>query len=107
TVVESYGYYQSGVTINIEGMSLSSPGLAEALAALPEGQEARVAVSFALGPLYHLRKVVIDGTIPESAAGVFTLQSGAPAVAADILSAGTRLLTALQDQGYAFAKVDP
>jgi len=107
TVVESYGYYQSAVTINIEGMGLSSPGLAESLAALPEGQEARVAVSFTLGPLYHLRKVTIDGTIPESAAGSFKLQSGAPAVAADVLAAGARLLTTLQDQGYAFAKVDP
>jgi translocation and assembly module TamA len=107
TVVESYGYYQSNVTIAIEGKGLNSPGLAEALMALPKGQEARVAVSFVLGPLYHLRKVTIDGTIPESAAGSFTLQPGAPAVAADVLAAGTRVLTTLQDQGYAFAKVDP
>src|SRR5579859_307020 len=107
TVVESYGYYQSAVTITIEGQGLSSPGLAEALAALPKEQEARVAVSFKLGPLYHLRKVTVDGTLPESAANSFTLQPGAPAVAADVLAAGARLLTALQDQGYAFAKVDP
>ena len=107
TVVESYGYYQSAVTITIEGQGLSSPGLAEALMALPKEQEARVAVSFKLGPLYHLGKVTIDGSIPGSAAGSFTLQSGAPAVAADVLAAGARLLTALQDQGYAFAKVDP
>src|SRR6202795_122443 len=107
SVVESYGYYQSKVTITIEGMGLNGPGLAEALMALPKGQEARVAVSFVLGPLYHLRKVTIDGTIPESAAGSFTLQPGAPAVAADVLAAGARVLTTLQDQGYAFAKVDP
>jgi translocation and assembly module TamA len=107
SVVESYGYYQSVVTITIDGMGLNSPGLAEALMALPKGQEARVAVSFVLGPLYHLRKVTIDGTIPESAAGSFTLQPGAPAVAADVLGAGARVLTTLQDQGYAFAKVDP
>jgi translocation and assembly module TamA len=107
SVVESYGYYQSTVTITIEGTGLNSPGLAETLMALPKGQEARVAVSFKLGPLYHLRKVTIDGTIPESAAASFTLQPGAPAVAADVLAAGTRVLTTLQDQGYAFAKVDP
>lgn len=107
SVVESYGYYQSAVAIKIEGLGLNSPGLAEALMALPKGQEARVSVSFALGPLYHLRKVTIDGTIPESAAGSFTLQPGAPAVAADVLAAGARVLTTLQDQGYAFAKVDP
>jgi translocation and assembly module TamA len=106
-VVESYGYYQSAVTITIDGMGLNSAGLAEALVALPKGQDARVAVSFRLGPLYHLRKVTIDGTIPASAADSFTLKSGAPAVAADVLAAGTRVLTTLQNQGYAFAKVDP
>jgi translocation and assembly module TamA len=34
------------------------------------------------------------------------LETGAPAVAADVLAAGDRLLTVLEDQGYAFAKVD-
>jgi translocation and assembly module TamA len=45
--------------------------------------------------------------VPESAAGAFSLKEGAPAVAATVLAAGTRLLTVLQEQGYAFAKVDP
>jgi translocation and assembly module TamA len=107
TVTESYGYYQSAVTIKIEGKGLSSPGLAEALVALPKGQEAGVDVSFVLGPLYHLRKVTLDGTLPESAAGSFTLAPGAPAVASEVLAAGARVLTTLQQQGYAFAKVDP
>ena len=107
TVLESFGYYQSTVTITVDGTGLNSPGLAEALMALPKGQDARVAVSFKLGPLYHLRKVTIDGAIPESAADSFTLRPGAPAVAADVLAAGNRVLTTLQNQGYAFAKVDP
>jgi translocation and assembly module TamA len=34
------------------------------------------------------------------------LESGAPAIAAEVLAAGDRLLNALEDQGYAFAKVD-
>ena len=38
--------------------------------------------------------------------GQLNLHTGQPAVAADILAAGTRLLTGLQDGGYAFAKVD-
>jgi translocation and assembly module TamA len=107
TVLESYGYYQSTVTIKIEDLGLNSGGLAEALTALPKDRDARVAVSFELGPLYHVRTVTIDGTIPESAQGAFTLKSGAPAVAVDVLAAGSRLLSALQDSGYAFAKVDP
>jgi translocation and assembly module TamA len=107
TVMESYGYYQSAVTISIEGLGLSSPGLADALNALPKGQNARVSITFSLGPLYHLREVSMQGTVPESAQGSFSLKPGAPAVAADVLAAGERLQSALQEQGYAFAKVDP
>ncbi len=107
TVLESYGYYQSAVTITIAGLGLNNPGLADALNALAKGQNARVAIAFKLGPLYHLRTVTIDGTLPESAQGALSLKSGAPAVAADVLAAGSRLESALQEQGFAFAKVDP
>jgi translocation and assembly module TamA len=107
TVLESYGYYQSTVTITIEGLGLNHSGLAEALAALPNGQKARVALGFTLGPLYHLRKIEVDGDLPSTVAGVLGLQEGQPAVAADVLAAGGRLQAALEEQGYAFAKVDP
>src|SRR6202030_534805 len=49
----------------------------------------------------------IDGSIPDSARGMLALSSGAPAIASDVLAAGARLLTALENQGYAFARVDP
>lgn len=107
TVLESYGYYQSTVSVKIEGMTLNAPGLAETLSGFPKSRKAQIAVTFELGPLYHLREVKLDGKIPESATGAFVLKSGAPAVAADVLGAGARLLSALQDGGYAFAKVDP
>ena len=107
TVLESYGFYQSTVTITIQGQGLNAAGLAEKLAALPKGENARVAITFAPGPLYHLGKVTIDGSLPDSAAVDFTLKSGAPAVAADVLAAGARLQSTLQEAGYAFAKVDP
>jgi translocation and assembly module TamA len=107
TVLESYGYYQAKVTMKIDGLALNDPGLAEELAALPKKRDARVQVSFALGPLYHLRGVAIDGELPPTAQGLLGLKSGAPAVAAEVLGAGARLLAALEEQGYAFAKVDP
>ena len=106
TVLESYGYYRSTVKIQIDGVGLNSPGLADKLAALPKDAEARVDIGFDLGPLYHLRNVTLDGTVPPTVESAFTLKSGAPAVAAEVLAAGARLRTALQDQGYAFAKVD-
>jgi translocation and assembly module TamA len=106
TVLESYGYYQSAVNIKIDGKALNDPALADALAALPKGTDARVSIGFAQGPLYHLRNIAIDGSLPEAARASLRLDAGAPAVANNVLAAGARLLTALQEDGYAFAKVD-
>ncbi len=107
TVLESFGYYESAVAITIDGRHLNDPELGEHLSALPNGSRAGVAVKYTLGPLYHLRRIDIDGSLPDSARGALGLSPGAPAVAAVVLAGGARLLTALQEQGYAFAKVDP
>lgn len=106
TVLESYGFYQSSVDIRIDGLPLDDPTLGEELSARSADNDSQVKITFSTGPLYHLRKVDIQGEVPPQAASALQLQSGAPAVAADVLAAGDRLLTALQDQGYAFAKVD-
>lgn len=105
TVLESYGYYQSKVTVQIDGMDLNDPGLADKLQALPRNQDARVMVNFTLGPLYRLGDVKVEGTLPPGIQ--LGLASGAPAVARDVLTAGAHLLTILQTRGYAFAKVPP
>ena len=107
TVLESYGYYESKITIQIDGMALTDPGLVDHLNALPKKQDAHVQITFKLGPLYHLRNITIDGELPASVQGAFTLKTGAPAVADAVLAAGAHLLAALEEQGYAFAKVDP
>lgn len=109
TALESFGYYESHVSITINGLPLSDPSLGDALTALPKGSNAKVAVSFALGTLYHLRRIEIDGEVPApiDARATLGLNAGQPAVAATVLAGGARLLTALQEQGYAFAKVDP
>jgi translocation and assembly module TamA len=106
TVLESYGYYQSGVTIKIGGTALTDAHLADILTALPKGTDARISITFKLGTLYHLRKITIDGDIPDSARSALALSPGAPAEAAAVLAAGSRVLSALQEQGYAFARVD-
>jgi translocation and assembly module TamA len=107
TALESFGYYRSSVAIKIDGLPLNDPALGETVNALPKGRDARVAIAFTLGPLYHLRRIDIDGEVPQSARATLGLQPGAAAVASDVLGAGARLLAALQRQGYAFAKVDP
>ena len=106
TVLESYGYYQSGVAIKINGLPLKDSKLRDTLSALPSGAEARVEVSFTLGPQYHLRKIDIDGELPDSARSTLGLKPGDAAVASTVLAGGARMLNALLEQGYAFAKVD-
>jgi translocation and assembly module TamA len=106
TVLESYGYYQSAVTATIDGEPLTSSDLADKLNGLPAGKDATVVVSYVPGPLYHLGTVTVAGDLPPSMRDLLDLHTGQPAVAADILNAGTKLLRELQNKGYAFAKVE-
>ncbi len=106
TALESFGYYESAVTIKINDMAVTNPGLADALNALPKDKDAQVAIAFTLGPLYHLGSIDIDGDLPEAVRGTLGLTAGQPAVAEAVLAGGTRMQNALQEQGYAFAAVD-
>src|SRR5258708_33310523 len=65
TALESFGYYHCGITIKINDMMLHDPRLGDVLSALPKGEEARVSISFTLGPLYHLRRIDIEGDLPD------------------------------------------
>src|SRR5260370_2344814 len=107
TALEGFGYYQCRVAVKINDMMVSNPGLGEALSALPKGQDARVAIGFTLGPLYHLRRIDIDGDLPDEVRSTLGLTEGEPAVASNLLAGGARLLTALQERGYAFSNVHP
>lgn len=107
TVLESYGYYQSSVLITIDDLTLEDPTLGEELSARAKGDDAHVRITFSIGPLYHLRNIEIQGDIPNSVKNALGLSSGDPAVSANVLAAGERVQTALEDEGYAFAKVDP
>jgi translocation and assembly module TamA len=107
TVLRSFGYYAGAVTITIDGHALDEPSLAELLTDMPQGKSAQVSVTVRLGPQYHLRAVNIEGGAPADARARLGLAPGAPAIAADVLAARERLLTALLEDGYALAKVDP
>jgi translocation and assembly module TamA len=106
TALQSFGYYQCAVAIKINGMMVTNPALGDALTAFAKGSDARVVISFTLGPLYHLRHIDIDGDLPEAVRNTLGLSSGEPAVASAVLAGGSRMLTALQERGYAFAAVD-
>jgi translocation and assembly module TamA len=107
TVMGSFGYYAGTVTITVDGRKLDDPGLVDALDMVAAGTRVPVAVALTRGPEFHLRRVELRGDIPPEARAAFDLPSGAPARAADVLAAQTRLLTALRTQGHALAKVSP
>jgi translocation and assembly module TamA len=105
TVLESYGYYQGSISIKINGMLVSDSGLGEKLRDLPQDSTAQVEIGFTLGPLYHLRRIDVEGELPDEVRSTLGLTTGQPAVAAAVLAGGSRMLTALQERSYAFAKV--
>ncbi|HUY84187.1 MAG TPA: POTRA domain-containing protein, partial [Steroidobacteraceae bacterium] len=107
TVLESFGYYQSSVAITIDQKPLADPALPEVLAKTPRGHEARVTVNFVLGPLYRLGRIEIEGTVPAFARSALRLAPGDPAAAAGVLAGGVRMQGALEEHGYAFARVAP
>jgi translocation and assembly module TamA len=107
TVLDSFGYYQATLAASIAGHSLDAPDLPDILQALPAGQTVKVAIAIDRGVLFHLRHVTLQGQVPPSAQAQFRLAPGQPAIAASVLAAGDALLTALQEDGYALARVDP
>jgi translocation and assembly module TamA len=103
--LHSFGYYDGRVEITIAGHALDDPALPAALEAIAAGAKVAVQVRLTPGPLFHLRHVSIEGSVPPSVRAKFGLAPGAPAVAADVLAARDRLLKALRDEGYALARV--
>jgi translocation and assembly module TamA len=106
TVLHSYGYYLAHVVITIAGHGLNEDGLVAALESAPADPPADVRVAIEAGPLFHLGTIAVHGSLPEGAESALELKAGAPARAADVLDAQTRLLAALKAKGYALAKVD-
>jgi len=106
TALESFGYYSGSIAITIESRTLDDPDLPELLEALPASTKANVRVAVEKGPLYRIGIIAFDGPLPESDRKALGIASGDAAVAGNILDARTHLLDALQENGYALAKVD-
>ena len=108
TALDSFGYYQNSVTVSVAGLGLDDPGLPGRLEQLPAGVAAPVKVAVTPGPLFHLGHVALTGNLPDNDRPALGLKEGDVAVASAVLGAGARLLSALQEDGYALAKVsDP
>jgi translocation and assembly module TamA len=107
TVLHSFGYYQGSASITVDSLALDDPNLGDELTNKSPKEEAKIAIAFNLGPLFHLGRIELTGEVPAKAASALKLSSGEPAVASEVLAAADRMRTALAEDGYAFAKVDP
>lgn len=103
TVLNSFGYYKGKVDIRIDHRALNDPNLPTHLAKATTASTVSVAVD--KGPDFHIGHITIEGNVPEKVRAQLGLKPGQPAVAADVFAARQRLLTALQEDGYALAKV--
>jgi translocation and assembly module TamA len=106
TALQSYGYYKAQIVLTIDGRAPDDPGLADAIDHAPDQPPVPVAIRFDLGPQFHLGQVVIDGAVPPEARAALGLETGQPALAAEVLAAQGRLLTAIREDGYPLATVE-
>jgi translocation and assembly module TamA len=105
-VLHSQGYYDGSVTVSIDGRSIDDPNLADALDSRPAGAApVQVTVTLTPGSQFHLGQINVAGDVPPADRARLGLTPGQPALAADVLAAGSRLEAALKEDGHALAKV--
>jgi translocation and assembly module TamA len=73
---------------------------------VPQGMAVEVDVSVSTGPLYRLRRIAIEGEVPDAARSALGLSPGDPAIAANVQAARARILNVLQESGHALATVN-
>lgn len=106
TALHSYGYYKARIDLTIAGHPLDDPSLAQTIADVPASPPVKIAVSFDLGPQFHLGRIRVEGAVPPALANQTGLTTGEPAMAAQVIAARSRLLDAIRAAGYPLAKVD-
>lgn len=106
-VLRSFGYYDAVIDVQLDGQDPADPLLAEALAAREGSGSLPVIIRIDTGPLYRLAEIRIDDGVPEAVQSAVDLRIGEPAEARRVLSAGTAMLAALREDGFAFARVPP
>ena len=67
TALHSFGYYKGSVAVTIDGLPIDDVNLPDRLDRAPAEPPVKVAVAVTLGPLFHLRKVTVEGAVPEAA----------------------------------------
>lgn len=122
--LRSRGYYAGRVHIAVKWdekkIDGEDPELASFLSSIPQGQKINCQISAELGPQFRIGHLFFVSspndqtdsivsakriTLTDGERDTVKLHEGDPAIAADILGISGRLLTYLQEQGYAQANV--
>ncbi|MDD5126360.1 autotransporter assembly complex family protein [Methylovulum sp.] len=106
TALHSLGYYEGKAQVHIANRPLDDRGLYDTIDYSPASPPISIQITVEPGALYHIRTLSIDGKVPVDAKQWLALKDQAPARAAAIQQAREKLQTALQEHGYALAKVD-
>ncbi len=101
--LSSFGHYAAKIRVQIAGRALDDPSLPAALDAA--GAAVPVTITIEPGPVFKLRRVTLPASTPPEGRAALKLESGQPAIAADVLAAQGRVLDALRKSGHALAKV--
>ena len=104
--MQSLGYYQGTVLLQIAGRSLDDPELFELLTNAVADPPTVVTASFQLGTQFHWQQITLEGEVSQTVRDALKLKTGDKAIASDVLAARDSLLKALLEDGYALAKVE-
>lgn len=114
--LHSYGYYAGHIEITVtvadHTLSGDAPDLASLLAVAKAGETVKIQIGAQLGPRFTIGHVTVqlDGKdaqhpLSEQERQSMGVEEGKPAIAADVLAAQGKLLSFLQNEGYALASV--
>jgi len=106
--LRAQGYYAYRVAAHAAGRNVDDPAALDAIDALPAGADVPVDVDVETGPRFTVKTidVVLSGSpAPAVVRDKFPLAVGQPAAAAKILATDEELLSQLQRQGYALARI--
>lgn len=108
-VLRSEGFFDGKVVLRADGHDIDDPGAAAAIEARPATPPVEITAEVTPGPLYTFGSITAldaqGAPLPADEAAALKLAVGEPARGADILAAEGRVLSAMQDDGHAFAKV--
>ncbi len=101
----AFGYYDSTVVVTFDARPLDDPALVDTIDHAPATPPLPVTVTIVPGPRFHFGQVTIDGALPPDVAPSLGIATGQDSVAAAVVAARDRLLTALREASYPFAAV--